>query len=60
MQTEVKHTLEITLTLSAEEARWLNGVMQNPFYVDQANMEDDADQVMRSKFFEATKAARIT
>lgn len=59
MQTDVKHTIEITLVMNAEEARWLNGVMQNPLNGQHPTLEDPEDRHMRKKFFNATEAAQI-
>ena len=49
-----EYTVEITLTLTAEEAQWLHGVMQNPLWGQSPEIEDRFNAEMRKKFFEAT------
>lgn len=47
--------LQVTLVLTAEEAKWLNGVMQNPLSDNyDPEFEDSYDKKMREAFFEAT------
>lgn len=52
---KVSTTIQVTLVLTAEEAEWLHGVMQNPLSEDcnPAN-EDPYDKEMRKTFYEAT------
>ena len=58
MKKEIQQTVH--LELSAQEAAWLNALMQNPFPsgcdgdVNPAH-EDPLDREMRRKFFEATR-----
>jgi len=48
-------TLHITLELTAEEAKWLHELMQNPLTEDQnPDYEDSYDKKMREAFYWAT------
>lgn len=48
-----KKTVEITLTLTAEEANWLKGLMQNPLYGLSPKQEAEADKKIRMSFWNA-------
>ena len=47
-------TSTITLTLNAEETKWLHDVMRNPLFGEHVSDEATVDAEMRLKFFEAT------
>ena len=49
MESTVSKHVEITLTLTLEEAEWLKGWTQNPLYEN----EREEDSNMREKFFHA-------
>lgn len=52
---KVTTELHVTLELTAEEAKWLNRVMQNPLSDDyDPESEGSYDKKMREAFFEAT------
>ena len=52
---KVKISLQITLTLTTEEADWLHKVMQNPLHGQNPVDELPTDSDMRRKFFDATQ-----
>lgn len=53
---KVSTTIQVTLELTVEEVKWLNGIMQNPFSQDHnPHYEDLYDKQMREVFFVATK-----
>jgi hypothetical protein len=51
MNTDTKTTMEITLKLTAKEAIWLKGLVQNPQC--HPNDESAEDEEMRSALFDA-------
>ena len=52
---KVSTSVEVTLVLTAEEAKWLNGIMQNPLSDNyDPEYENLVDKQMRKAFFEAT------
>ena len=51
-QSSITHTT--TLVLDEEETAWLHAVMQNPLHGQEPGQESREDEVMRSKFFNAT------
>jgi hypothetical protein len=53
--TETRTIKQVTLVLDADEAKWLNGIMQNPLHGQNPIDEDDKDAEMRLKFFTATQ-----
>lgn len=56
---KVTTTTQVTLVLTAEEAKWLHEVMQNPLSEDcNPDHEDPYDREMRHAFFEATAIER--
>ena len=55
MQVQIDQSLTLKLSLSKEEAEWLNGVMQNPLHGQHPDDEDPQDAEMRYTFFSATK-----
>ena len=49
--------VRIILSIEAEEARWLKGIMQNPLHgVIDPDEEDEYDTQMRHRYFELLKA----
>ena len=52
MKVSKEETIEVTLKLTDEEARWLKSVMQNPLYGHSSQDEDEYEKQMRSLFFE--------
>ena len=49
--------VRILLSIEAEEARWLKGIMQNPLHgVTDPDKEDEYDKRMRRKYFEILDA----
>jgi len=55
---EFKHTIEVVMTLTVEEALWLHAVMQNPLHGQTPQDELTADRDMRRKFYNATSLPR--
>ena len=51
---EVEVTIKLEMTL--REARWLQGVMQNPLYGRTPGEEMEEDKAPRYKFFTALKS----
>lgn len=57
---KVTTTRYVVLELTAEEAKWLHGLMQNPFSVDgNPDYEDLYDKKMREAFYRATVESGI-
>jgi hypothetical protein len=56
MEVDNVHQHFTILKLTDEEANWLNGVMQNSLHGED---EIKADQDMREKFFNATRAVAL-
>lgn len=56
MESEIETTTVVTLKLSEDEALWLRGLMQNPFY-DYEKPEDEPEDMKhyRQVFFNAVK-----
>jgi hypothetical protein len=52
---ETRIIRQVTLVLDADEAEWLNGVMQNPLHGQEPIDEESEDAEMRLKFFNATR-----
>jgi hypothetical protein len=52
---ETRIIRQVTLVLDADEAEWLNGVMQNPLHGQEPIDEASEDAEMRLKFFNATR-----
>lgn len=58
MKVSTSTQVTVTLVLTAEEAKWLNGLMQNPLSDNcDPDREDPYDREMRKAFFEATSNA---
>lgn len=56
MKSHIDVKTQVTLLLSEEEARWLKGIMQNPFFqYENQSDEPQIDRDMRFKFFEAVE-----
>lgn len=51
METTIQQTVQVTLVMSQDEARWLKGTMQNPLHGQDLAQEHEEDRVMREKFF---------
>lgn len=52
---KVRTDLRLTLELTAEEAKWLHELMQNPLSEDcNPDYEESYDRQMREAFYEAT------
>ena len=51
--------IEITITLTEDEANWLHEVTQNPINYDNPERESTRDAEMRAKFWNATKIPQI-
>lgn len=55
MQAGQSIQIQVHLTLTQEEAEWLNNVMRNPLSEDpDPTKEDPVHKEMRMKFFQAT------
>jgi hypothetical protein len=50
MKSTITTTVVVSLELTQDEAEWLHGVMQNPFY----EHETKEDAEMREQFWKAT------
>jgi hypothetical protein len=57
MQIDVKHTVAVNIALTESEARWLQGVMQNPLHGQPPEREAVSDRRMRALFWEALTGA---
>ena len=53
MDVETQKVTEVALKLNEEEARWLKGIMQNPFYGQTPLDETAQDSKMRGIFWTA-------
>lgn len=53
MQVEQKKSVRYVLTLTAEEAQWLQSAMQNPLHGTPYEEEPEVDSRMRESFFNA-------
>lgn len=54
MKSQSSITRVLKLELTEEETAWLHAVMQNPLHGQEPGQESREDEVMRSKFFNAT------
>ena len=58
MNIEQIKTVEVKLTMSETEARWLMLIMQNPFNLDgDPSQESEEEHTLRAGFFTGLKAA---
>jgi len=55
MKAERTTEVIVTLKMTAEEAAWLNAMMQNPIGYQDHETEGKQDFKMRNAFFEATR-----
>ena len=51
MQIKTTQKIEITITMNEFEARWLKGIMQNPFYGQNPSDEQETDKKNREMFW---------
>jgi hypothetical protein len=54
-----KTSISITIELSAEEAKWLKAVMQNPLKGESPVEEDDGNFTKRSEIFTTLKGLGV-
>lgn len=55
MEIKTSSKIQVVLTLSEEEAKWLKGIMQNPLYGDCPSDEDPIDAKYRKMYWEVLK-----
>ncbi|MCF8299085.1 MAG: hypothetical protein K9J13_16170 [Saprospiraceae bacterium] len=58
MKSEIKQTVEIILTLTPQEAKWLKAYVQNPMCPPEE--ENKEDSKMREKIFDALHYNTLT
>lgn len=59
MKAKKRKEIEVTIIMSEFEAKWLKGIMRNPFYGQEPKNERDQDRKMRKMFWDILDAEGI-